>query len=114
MPKQPYSHPFLDYDALTRLLLSRGMRGDYNTIKECLENVGYQRLQAYWGTNAQGQIRTDFDSIWTICHYLLKQVASRSQWKPRFLDTIREPRFINIPHAWMGFPENWQNHPLWK
>jgi abortive infection bacteriophage resistance protein len=309
MPGQPYSHPFLNYDELTRLLLSRGMRGDYNTIKECLENVGYQRLQAYWGTNTQGQIRADFDSIWTqycfdrqirlllidaierieisvrnklvhyycesygafgyldinnfhkvqlsqwqkwqdkindaakkssmllvrdffarysdqhlplwiacelmdfgatvfffssvgaqiqkkvsrslglpsptilvswlralndvrnacahhnrvwnrgwvkqpaipakdaawystlnpntlawessnsrtvafnmaktggiltICHYLLKQVASKSQWKTRFFGIIQEPRFINIPHAWMGFPDNWQNHPLWK
>lgn len=309
MSGQPYSHPFLNYDELTRLLLSRGMRGDYNTIKECLENVGYQRLHAYWGTNTQGQIRADFDSIWTqycfdrqirlvlidaierieiavrnklvhyfcelygafgylninnfhkvqlsqwqkwldkmnesakkssmllvrdffarysnqqlplwiacelmdfgatvfflnsvetqiqkkvsrslglpspsiliswlralndvrnacahhnrvwnrgwvkqpsipakdaawystlnpntlvwessnsrtvafnmaktggiltICHYLLKQVASKSQWKTRFFGIIQEPRFINIPHAWMGFPDNWQNHPLWK
>lgn len=64
MSKQPYSHPFLSYDDLTRLLLKRGMRGDFNAIKQYLEDVGYQRLQAYWGTNAQGQIRSDFDTVW--------------------------------------------------
>ena len=43
------------------LLIQRGMRGDFHVIRQRLEDVGYQRLQAYWGTTAQGQIRTDFD-----------------------------------------------------
>ena len=57
MPQQPYSHPFLSYDDLARLLIQRGMRGDFHVIRQRLEDVGYQRLQAYWGTTAQGQIR---------------------------------------------------------
>lgn len=64
MPQQPYSHPFLSYDELTRLLIQRGKRGDFSVIKRRLEDVGYQRLQAYWGTTDDGQIRTDFDTIW--------------------------------------------------
>ena len=64
MPQQPYCHPFLSYDDLTRLLIQRGMQGDFHVIRQRLEDVGYQRLQAYWGTTAQGQIRTDFDTIW--------------------------------------------------
>ena len=50
MPQQPYSHPFLSYDDLARLLIQRGMRGDFHVIRQRLEDVGYQRLQAYWGT----------------------------------------------------------------
>ena len=309
MPQQPYSHPFLSYDDLARLLIQRGMRGDFHVIRQRLEDVGYQRLQAYWGTTAQGQIRTDFDTIWgqycfdrqmrlmlldaierievavrnrlvhyfceaygpfgylninnfhnikpdkwqkwvdkldeaaqksslllvrdffahysdkhlplwlacelmdfgssvfffssveqqiqkkvsrslglptptlltswlralndvrnacahhnrvwnrgwvkqpaipakdanwyysfdqqseqwiqnnsktvafnmsktggilTICHYLLRQIASNSQWRERLFALIAEPRFANIPHTWMGLPANWQDHPLWK
>lgn len=66
MPKPSYSHPFLNYDALTRLLLSRGMVGDFNRIRQKLEDVGYQRLQPYWEMSAQGRIRTDFDFVWDL------------------------------------------------
>lgn len=52
--------------------------------------------------------------ILTICHYLLGQIASNSQWRERLFALIAEPRFANIPHTWMGLPANWQEHPLWK
>ena len=64
MPKPSYHHPFLSYEALTRLLLSRGMTGDFHRIRQKLEDVGYQRLQPYWEISAQGRIRTDFDTVW--------------------------------------------------
>lgn len=50
----------------------------------------------------------------TICHYLLKQVASTSQWKERVFQLFEEPRFANIPLAWMGLPKDWRTHPFWS
>ena len=52
--------------------------------------------------------------ILTVCHYLLRLIASNSQWRERLFALIAEPRFANIPHTWMGLPANWQEHPLWK
>ena len=34
---QPYSHPFLSYDDLTRFLIQRGMRGDFRIIRKSLQ-----------------------------------------------------------------------------
>lgn len=65
MIKEPYNHPFLGYEALAAMLIQRGMRGDKEIILQRIEDVGYQRLQAYWGTDSQGLIHVHIDDVWT-------------------------------------------------
>ncbi len=52
--------------------------------------------------------------VLTICHQLLKRVAHTSQWKDRLFQLFAEPRFAQIPLAWMGLPQDWKTHPLWQ
>lgn len=120
MPKQPYSHPHLNYDDLARLLLKRGMRGDFHTIRHHLENVGYQRLQGYWGTNAQGQIRTDFDTVWTqycfdrqMRQLLLDaveriEIAVRSKLVHYFCESYGAFGYLNLNNFHKVQPVQWQ------
>ncbi len=66
MPGKPvYNLPFKSYSQLTTLLQQRGMAGDAALIQKRLEDVGYQRLQAYWSTTSQGRICADIDTVWT-------------------------------------------------
>lgn len=49
--------------------------------------------------------------ILTLLYYLLKQVAPQSQWKERFEGLLAQ--YPEIPIRFMGFPDNWQDSPLW-
>ncbi len=41
--------------------------GDAALIQKRLEDVDYQRLQAYWSTDSQGNINADIETVWA--HY---------------------------------------------
>ena len=49
--------------------------------------------------------------VLTVLYYLLKQVAPQSQWKARFLKLLAD--YPDIPIRFMGFPDNWDESPLW-
>lgn len=68
MTKPPYNHPFLDYDELAAHLMGKGVVGDRKFIMAKLEEVGYQRLSAYWlpFTKAEGRIVASFGEIWSL------------------------------------------------
>ena len=50
--------------------------------------------------------------ILTILRYLLEKVAPTSKWENRFRDLLR--RYPDIQIKKMGFPENWEDSPIWK
>lgn len=50
--------------------------------------------------------------ILTILEYMRKRTASTSQWKERLKKLFAE--YPEIPLKSMGFPENWEESPLWK
>ncbi len=54
----------MSYRDLAALLLQRGMVGDVREIQQRLEDVGYQRLQAYW-SDRQSLQGINFDDVWT-------------------------------------------------
>jgi abortive infection bacteriophage resistance protein len=50
--------------------------------------------------------------ILSICKHCLDRIAPQSQWPDR-LDQLLAS-YPEIPIAEMGFPENWQDSPIWK
>ncbi len=50
-------------------------------------------------------------TILTILHYLLRQVAPNSHWKDRLIALFAQ--HPSVPLRFMGFPENWQECPMW-
>ncbi len=50
--------------------------------------------------------------VLTVLYYLLKQVAPQSAWKERFKQLLAD--YPDVPIRFMGFPENWEDSPLWR
>jgi abortive infection bacteriophage resistance protein len=50
-------------------------------------------------------------SVLTIIKYLLRYIAPQSAWHIRFQCLLSE--YPDIPLAFMGFPEKWQEHAIW-
>lgn len=50
--------------------------------------------------------------ILTIMNYLLSIIAPKSKWKSRLFLLLAE--YPEISKQRMGFPDNWQDSPLWK
>lgn len=50
--------------------------------------------------------------ILTILNYLLSVIAPKSRWKSRMFSLLDKYPEISRPN--MGFPDNWQDSPLWK
>lgn len=44
--------------------------------------------------------------------YLLQTVNPNSKFRKHFFDLLKE--YPNIDVGYMGFPENWREHPLWQ
>lgn len=63
-----YNHPFIEYGQMSVNLISKGMSGDMCAIERRLEDVGYQRLSAYWKPfqDYQGHINVSIEEIWNI------------------------------------------------
>lgn len=49
--------------------------------------------------------------VLTVLHYMLRQVAPRSQWSCRWGNLLSQ--YPEIPIDAMGFPGNWKDSPLW-
>jgi len=49
--------------------------------------------------------------ILTVLYYLLRQVAPQSAWKDRFRQLM--DTYPDVPLRFMGFPENWEDSPIW-
>jgi abortive infection bacteriophage resistance protein len=49
--------------------------------------------------------------VLTVLHFLLRRVAPQSHWKDRFAGLLAQ--YPDIPIRFMGFPDNWQDSPLW-
>jgi len=47
-----------------------------------------------------------------ICRHLLNRISPANTWSDRV--DLHFASFPQIPHAEMGLPADWQNHPLWK
>lgn len=52
--------------------------------------------------------------IFFICRFLLNACAPESFWEKRVRDIFAESRFSKIPLKEIGFPEDWQENPLWE
>ncbi len=50
--------------------------------------------------------------IMTVLYFLLKQVAPQSAWRSRLVMLFDQ--YKDIPKRFMGFPDNWQDSPIWK
>lgn len=50
--------------------------------------------------------------VLTVLYYLLKQVAPQSHWRDRLIDLF--DKHPDVPLKFMGFPDNWQDCPIWK
>ena len=50
--------------------------------------------------------------ILTILHYLLSYIAPQSKWHNRLIQLLNA--YPEISQKSMGFPENWQNSPIWN
>lgn len=50
--------------------------------------------------------------ILSICKFCLARVAPQSRWPDRFRTLLAD--HPNIPIKPMGFPENWEDSPIWK
>lgn len=48
----------------------------------------------------------------SVLHYLLRQVAPQSHWKDRLKTLLAA--YPDIPIRFMGFPENWEESPIWS
>ncbi len=48
----------------------------------------------------------------TVLYYLHKQVAPQSQWRQRLMVLLAD--YPDIPIRFMGFPDNWEDSPLWQ
>jgi abortive infection bacteriophage resistance protein len=51
-------------------------------------------------------------AVLTILRYLLKYVAPTSHWHERLRELFG--KYPNVPMRWMGFPDHWEQSPLWK
>lgn len=51
-------------------------------------------------------------SVITLLKYMLHYAAPTSSWSKRFIKLMDD--YPEIPHWWMGFPDNWREHELWK
>ncbi len=70
-----------------------------------------QRKHPQWHTPVVVQNHRVF-AILTILKYLLNQIAPQSNWIGRLYDLLAE--YPEIPLVPMGFPENWQECPIWE
>jgi abortive infection bacteriophage resistance protein len=50
--------------------------------------------------------------VLTICRYCLARIAPQSRWPSCVTQLLAD--FPDVPVAQMGFPENWQQSPLWS
>ncbi len=51
-------------------------------------------------------------AVLTICRYCLSRIAPQSRWPERVISLLDQ--YPDIPRSSMGFPENWQECPIWK
>ena len=89
-----YNNPAISIADQIQLLESRGLIiNDRASAENFLSNISYYRLAGYWWTlqsdKAQHQFKpgSDFESVIAIYNFDIKA---------------------------MGFPENWENEPLFK
>jgi len=109
-----FEKPPLTIEQQVELLLSRGMIGDAACIAHRLAMANYYRLSGYWHPfrTAENTFRPRTGFELSICKHCLDRIAPQSQWPDR-LDQLLA-RYPEIPIAEMGFPENWQESPIWK
>lgn len=51
-------------------------------------------------------------AVLTICKYMLNRIAPQSEWKERLSSLFSS--YGEIPKRNMGFPENWDECPIWR
>lgn len=51
-------------------------------------------------------------ALFTVIHYLLKQVKSSFDYKERLIMLLKQNSFVDSRA--MGFPDNWQEHEIWR
>lgn len=52
-------------------------------------------------------------AVLTMLSYLLNRIAPQSGWRTRLITLVTEKR-TDAPLRPMGFPENWQDCPIWR
>lgn len=50
--------------------------------------------------------------VLTVLHFFLRQVAPHSAWKQRLQYLLAD--YPDVPIRFMGFPDNWEESPLWQ
>lgn len=51
-------------------------------------------------------------AVLTICQYCLKRIAPQSHWYDRLQQLFAD--YPDVPKISMGFPDDWQDSPIWK
>jgi abortive infection bacteriophage resistance protein len=71
------------------------------------------RLEEFPDWHLPVQIRNErLFGILTILKHSMNRIAPQSQWALRFHQFLAD--YPDIPIADMGFPENWDQSPIWK
>jgi abortive infection bacteriophage resistance protein len=71
------------------------------------------RLEEFPDWHLPVQIRNErLFGILTILKYSMNRIAPQSQWALRFHKFLAD--YPDIPIADMGFPENWDQNPIWR
>ena len=50
--------------------------------------------------------------VLTIISYLLDRIDPKNDWQKKVINLLTD--FSDVPKRSMGFPDNWQDSPLWK
>jgi abortive infection bacteriophage resistance protein len=85
-------------------LWNRGMGNKQPTIPRAHKNPDWHTPVQITGERLFG--------VLSVLHFLLRQVAPQSRWKDRLANLLSA--YPDIPRRFMGFPDDWQDSPIWS
>lgn len=123
---EKYTKVALTIDEQIELLEGRGLDiPDTDRTARHLSNISYYRMSAYMvpfrKPNPDGSLSNEEVNIaqskrlyYTLCIilYLLQSVNPNHHFREQFRLLLQKYPVVDV--RYMGFPENWQEHPLWK
>ncbi len=83
-----------------------------------LTNWNLQWKDHKWNDNIRGNVQFSFPKtstafVLTVCKWFLKTSANTSTWHERLEDLLTRKDTPSSVIKEMGFPDHWENHPLW-
>lgn len=83
----------------------------YSDTEQQWVNLGQRHVNENRISCAYTQGRTA--ALIAICRYMQKRIIPHSRWKQRMNALFKTFETQNVS-SYMGLPEHWQKHPLWK